>query len=340
MSPSALREIGIGFLWRLLGGGRPNTRTEIQSGAADGATSDSEIAVLSEPRATPIALPVGVAAACPYCGALLDPAPERGRLCPRCRRPIVVRRVDGRRVLLTREALEVFEAERDRESKETTWTTERDRWLSLAKGVSAPVNRVARLGAVPPSGAAVAASKELYLAAAERAVRTARREKRWDEVARIRRMQAAALFRASGSAIPPPDEVVTLHRAWSAAALRSLVGFGAQVELVATGCCAICGRDNGRAFRIAAELRTQRLPHAGCPKGLCACDWWPLTDTKARRRGVRRQAPPRAGAAPVADAASGSAPAPQADAAVGPEPVADAAVGPAPAVESDAASER
>jgi hypothetical protein len=222
--------------------------------------------VPGEPRTTPTALRRGASAACPYCGALLAPGPERGRLCPRCRRRIVVRRVDGRRVLLTQEALDVFEAERDRETKERTWTRERRRWLALAKGVSARVNRVARLGAVPPSEAVVVASKDLYLAAAERAVRTARRDKRWDQVARIRREQAAALYRASGSAIPPPDEVVTLHHAWSAAALRSLIGFGAQVELVAAGCCPICERDNGRAFRIAAELRAQRLPHAGCPK--------------------------------------------------------------------------
>jgi hypothetical protein len=213
-------------------------------------------------------------------------------LCPRCRRRIVVRRVDGRRVLLTAEALDIFEAERDRETKERTWTGERRRWLALAKGVSAPVNRVARLVAVMPSEAVVEASKDLYLAAAERAVRAARRDKRWEEVARIRREQAAALYRASGSAIPPPDEVVTLHRAWSEAALRALVGFGAQVELVAAGCCAICERDNGRAFRIAAELRAQRLPHAGCPKGLCPCDWWAVPDAKARGVGKRRKRSP------------------------------------------------
>ncbi len=283
-----------------------------------------------EPLATPTALPRGATATCPYCATLLDPAPERGRLCPRCRRRIVVRRVDGRRVLLTTEALDVFEAERDRETNERTWTDERRRWLALAKGVSAPVNRVARLAALRPSEAVVVASKDLYLAAAERAVRTARRDKHWDKVARIRREQAAALYRASGSAIPPPDEVVTLHRAWSAAALRSLVGVGAQVELVAAGCCAICERDNGRAFRIAAELRAQRLPHAGCPKGLCPCDWWPLPDAKARGRRVRRQASPRAG--PV--------PAPAADPAAEPAPVDDPAAGSVSAVDPDPASLR
>jgi hypothetical protein len=259
--------------------------------------------VPDEPRATPTALRSGASAACPYCGALLDPAPERGRLCPRCRRQIVVRRVDGRLVLLTQEALDVFETERDRDTKERTWTGERGSWLALAKGVSAPANRIARLVAAPPSETVVVASKDLYLTAAERAVRAARRDKHWKEVARIRRQQAAAMYRASGSAIPPPDEIVALHRAWSAAALRSLVGVGRQVELVAAGCCAICQRDNGRAFRIAAELRAQRLPHADCPKGLCPCDWWPLPDAKAPEPRVRRRVSPRVdtASAPVAD---------------------------------------
>jgi hypothetical protein len=192
-------------------------------------------------------------------------------------------------VLLTQEALDVFEAERDRETKERTWTGERGSWLALAKGVSAPTNRIARLVALPPSEAVVVASKDLYLTAAERAVRAARRDKHWKEVARIRRQQAAALYRASGSAIPPPDEIVALHRAWSAAALRSLVAFGGHVELVAAGCCATCKRDNGRAFFIAAELRADRLPHLGCPKGLCPCDWWPLADMAPRGRRVRRR---------------------------------------------------
>jgi hypothetical protein len=201
-------------------------------------------------------------------------------------------------VLLTKEALAVFEAQRERETNERAWTGERRRWLAMANGVSAPENRVARLASAPLSEAVVAASKDLYLVAAERAVRTARRDKRWEEVARIRREQAAAMYRASGSAMPPPDEVVMLHRAWSAAALRSLAGFGNQVELVAVGCCAVCERDNGRAFRITAELRAQRLPHEGCPKGLCPCDWWPLPGAKARARRVGHRASP--GASPVA----------------------------------------
>jgi hypothetical protein len=295
------REIGIGFLRRILGSDRVGARTEETPAVlpeAKASESEGNPGVEAEAAAT-ATLPVKpiTSAACPYCGVLLDPAPERGRLCPRCRRKIVVRRVEGRLVLLTEEALDVFEGERDRETKERAWTVEQRNWLGLAKSVSAPEDRIARLSAARPSEAIVVAARELYLATAERGVRTARREKRWEEVARIRRAQAAALYRASGSAVPPPEDVVALHREWSAAALRFHAGIGAQVELVASGCCAICGRDNGRAFTIAAELRGQRLPHQGCPKGLCPCDWWPLPGEKPRAKRARRRDPGQSGTA-------------------------------------------
>ena len=232
-----------------------------------------------------------LSALCPYCAVLLDPPPERGRLCPRCRRPIVVRRVNGRLVLLTREALDVFESERDREANERLWTSERRRWLTLAKSVAAPARKVARLETAPPAEGAIESAKELYLASLEKAVRAARRARRWSELARIRRDQAAALFRAAGSPVPPPDEIVALHREWSIAALRAASAVGMDAELVSAGCCAVCNKDDGRPFRIAAELKASRLPHAGCPKGLCACDWFPLPDTRTPGRRKKRSAP-------------------------------------------------
>ena len=272
--------------------------------SATEATIDRALAPIP---ATPAAPKNDTAAACPYCAVLLDPAPERGRLCPRCRRPIVVRRVNGRRVLLTKEALDVFEAERGRESREHVLVSERRRWLALARGVSAPAQRVAKLEAALPSDAAVAASKDLFMSAAEQAARSARREKHWREVARIRREQAAALYREAGSPIPPPDDVVALHRAWSEAALNSLAGFGPQVELVSSGCCHVCQQDDGRVFRIAAELKVERLPHVGCPKGLCACDWWPLPGSKAKAKA--KSARPRAASSAGSSSATPADPA-------------------------------
>ena len=124
--------------------------------------------------------------------------------------------------------------------------------------------------------------------AAERAVRAARRDKRWDEVARIRRRQAAALFEEAGSSTPPADEIVALYREGVAATLRALATVSRDAELVGASCCPACRVDNERTFRIADELRAPRLPHADCPRGICSCDWWPAVRNRATKRRRRR----------------------------------------------------
>ena len=82
-----------------------------------------------------------------------------------------------------------------------------------------------------------------------------------------------------------------------AANLRALQAVTREVELVGAACCAACRADDERIFKIADELRTPRLPHAGCPKGLCACDWWPVMRKPVTKR--RRRAAPTAAAPPA-----------------------------------------
>jgi hypothetical protein len=130
--------------------------------------------------------------------------------------------------------------------------------------------------------------------AVERAVRESRREKHWEVVARLRRQQAAALYEEAGSRPPPSAEIVALHRDAIAATLRDVSAVARNVELVGAACCPACRADNEKVFKIVDELRTPRLPHAGCPHGLCACDWWPallLPPSKRRRRRASGTAP-------------------------------------------------
>ncbi len=210
---------------------------------------------------------------CPYCAVLLDPPPTGGKRCDRCRQPIVVKHVDGRAVYLTRAAVEVFEAERRRLASAARFTRERDRWLRLAAAAGAPEVRVARLTAARLTEDVVAAARTLYLATAERSFAAAKREHRWVDAGRIGRAHALALQRVAGSGLPPPDEAVTTHRDAVAAELRGLTEVARNAELVAAGCCDACRAEAGVTVRIAAELRAPRLPHAGCPKGLCRCRW-------------------------------------------------------------------
>jgi hypothetical protein len=285
------------FLRRLFGPDprEPATR---DPGEPDPATAD---ATPSEPQLPPA--PTGLP--CPYCAMLLDPPPARSRLCPRCRQPIVPRRVEGRLVLLTQAAVTVFEAQRQREVDERTWTAARRRWLRLAQEVKAPAARRSKLAAAPISADVVASSRALYLSAAERAVKAARREKHWGEVGHLRREQATALFEESGSPVPLPDEIAALHRDGMVAVLRSLAPLARDVELVSAECCPACRAEAGQTFRITDEIRVGRLPHAGCPKGLCHCDWWPAVVAPGRRRRRRPTPPARPTAAPGVSAMEG-----------------------------------
>ena len=256
----------------------------------------------SEPDPEPAVPTPVVQVACPNCGVILDPPPSSTRLCPRCRRRIVVRHSDGRAIYLTEAAVEVFEAERRRVVDEQTWTRQRRNWLQLARLVGAPSDRRQKLAAAPLSASTVAAAQALYLTTAERAARTARRDKAWEDVARIRQRQAAALFEDAGSPLPPPDEILDLYREGVAATLRGLSNVAREAELVGASCCPACRADNERIFRISDELKVARLPHPDCPRGLCACDWWPAVKKPPKKR-PRRAAPASVAAQPAPDAA-------------------------------------
>ncbi len=268
-----------------------------------------EAATASRPRRPP-PQPARQLPACPYCAIVLDPPPERNRLCPSCRQPIIVRRVDGRLVLLPDAALPVFERERNRTADEARWLTEREGWLKLAETVNVPVAKRSKLARADLSAASVAEARELYLSGAEAAVRTARRGKRWSEVALIRRAQASALYREAGGSPPPSPDVVELHREGMLAELRSMAELSGHAELVGAGCCPACRANDGKVFPIAAELASPRLPHEACPKGLCGCDWW---IAMVAPKPPRKKRPRKAAAAPPSgtnDAAAADAPEP------------------------------
>jgi hypothetical protein len=286
--------VRIGFIRWLLGRDRPDDQVDVP--------------VEVVPQATPAPsteLPALVATvACPYCAVLLEPPPERTRLCPRCRRRIVVRHVEGRAVYLTEAAVEVFEGERRNEVERETWTRERRHWLDLARLAGVPPDRRRRLAGAALTAATVQQSRTLYLAAAERAVRAARRDKHWDDVARIRSRQAAALYQEAGGNPPPQDEIVALYREGVAATLRAIAPVARDAELVGASCCPACRADNEDVFRIADELRVPRLPHPGCPRGLCACDYWPALPDPAKKR-RRRRVSPAGSAVPVPGPSNG-----------------------------------
>ncbi|MEI7745127.1 MAG: hypothetical protein WCK58_15430, partial [Chloroflexota bacterium] len=193
-------------------------------------------------------------------------------------------------VYLAESAVAAFEAARKHEADVKRWEAERLRWLRLASSVAAPEARITKLAGSPITAQVVEQSRVLYLLAADREIKAARHEKRWVDLATIREHQAAALWAAAGSPMPPPDDIVALSREGKAAVLRFLASQSPRVELVSSGCCRACAVDDGRTFKVTDELRTPRLPHAACSKGLCSCTWWVAIGIERKKRKRRRAA--------------------------------------------------
>jgi hypothetical protein len=149
-----------------------------------------------------------------------------------------------------------------------------------------------------PSEQAVGGARTLYLTTVERAFRTARRDRDWDGAARLRREEAALLYRVAGSPIPPPSDVVAMYQEGVTAELRGIAEISRNAELVSARCCAACRGDDRVVVRIAQELRALRLPHTGCPKGLCRCQWdLAARDRMTINRYLQRRPGPEAGVA-------------------------------------------
>ena len=245
--------------------------------------------------ATPPAIPILGAALCPYCARLLQPPPTASRHCPRCRQQIVVKRVEGHVAYLTEAAIAVFEAERRKEADAERFSRDRDRWLKLAGAARAPAGSIRRIASAHASPEVVEAARALYTTAVDRAFQSAKRGRRWEDAARVRRDQAAALHRMAGSPKPPADEAVAVHREGVAAELRGLAEIVRDAELVSGDCCETCRIDDRRIVTISKELATPSLPHQGCPRGLCRCGWDLATrDREAVLRYLRRRPRPAA----------------------------------------------
>jgi hypothetical protein len=281
-------------------GSRPTTtRTRTRRAESPSAPTTTPIAKPAAPRTMSrtartrtrrAPVPVPVAAYCPYCATRLEPPPTTSKRCDRCRQRIVVKRINGAAVFLTEAAVLVFDAQRERVRNSARWVRDRDRWLGFAAAAGAPAERVRQVGSARVSVDVVAAARRLYVTTVDKAFRAARNARDWDAAARLRREEAGVLHRIAGASVPPTAEFVTIYREGVAAELKGIAEIARDAELVSARCCDACRGDDKAIARISTELRTPRLPHAGCPKGLCRCRWDLATrDRQTLRRYLRRR---------------------------------------------------
>lgn len=268
----------------------PITRSQRSTSRARLDTSSARRSPTVRPTSTTAGSPPPSPASCPYCALLLQPAPASSQRCVRCRQRIIVKHIEGRAVYLTEAALPVFVAERRRIAASGRLTRERDRWLRLAAAAGAPAESQARLVAARLSEGAVEAARTLYLTTVDRAFRAAKRDHDWEAASRIRREKATSLYRVAGSPLPPPADLVAMFQEGVVAELRGIAEISRDAELVGATCCDVCRADDRLISRISIELRVPRLPHGGCPRGLCRCRWeLAERDRTTMRRYLRRR---------------------------------------------------
>ena len=147
------------------------------------------------------------------------------------------------------------------------WSAERTEWLGRAARVKAPADELARLAAATLTAAVVERSRALYLDGAERAVRAARRKAEWSTVARIRRDEAAALYAEAGHPVPPPEDVVVLHREGMLAELHAIAATTQFAELVSARCCPACRAGDGTSVQDHHRAADAAPAPRGLPQG-------------------------------------------------------------------------
>jgi hypothetical protein len=272
-------ETGVDSLYEALAVREPNVRPQPRQGQRSGRAAAKERR-RAHPRSE--ARPC-----CPYCAVLLEQLPETDDRCPRCRQRMIVLSVGARVAILAEAALPFFEAERQNEER---WTSDRQRWLELARESGTGSDDRPELVGELISEGDVAAARAWYMSSADRAFRVAERDRQWDEAARIRYAQAGVLSTIAGSSGPPSDEVVRLHRDGLAADLQALGEVARNAEVRGESCCETCRADDHRVVQLAEELRSPTLPHEGCPDGLCRCRWFLTTrDRELLAALLRRQ---------------------------------------------------
>lgn len=205
--------------------------------------------------------------ACPYCGAVLDPAPERNRKCPHCGERIVVRtrRSDGAKVLLTEAGAREFDKERKQEAA-------RNKALRRAQNIGASESDFQRVERELAEKWGYAPPRDVFWRLASEAAMAAMRTGDEHQLSMVYWEQARLLFEEG-------REHLQIQREAEKAALHRYAEDGVSRVEISAGECAVCRADDGRRFSVSDALEKLPIPKEHCENGWCKCTWLPVVES-------------------------------------------------------------
>jgi hypothetical protein len=236
----------MGFLQKLFGGGQ-------------------------QPRRAPRQI---AAVACPYCGVILDPPPQRNRKCPACKESIIVRtrRADGAKVLLTAADGKEFDKQRHTEAV-------RNSALHHARNIGASDRDFERTEQELAAKWGTAASpRDAFWQLANKTVVAAIKNADWARLSTVYWEQALYMCELGEPHLHLQKEASKAELRRYAAEFADLATgrSGLRVEVLANGCCDVCAKNHGRRYSISEALELLPIPNGACEREWCNCGWTPV----------------------------------------------------------------
>ena len=207
--------------------------------------------------------------ACPYCGALMEPAPQRSRKCPECEQRIVVRtqRGTGGKQLLTVEEAARLDAQRKAKAARNK-ALRRIEWLGVTdRDFDVRERQLAeQWGTDPHPG-------DVFWSIANEKITALGSEGQWHELSMLYQQMGAHLLdegKPHRRLQQQAHEAELRHLAtlseWEPEGRRRAV-------ILANACCDACEQLDGQVFTFEEAMDAIPLPPEVCEREWCNCLW-------------------------------------------------------------------
>lgn len=219
----------------------------------------------SRPGARPV-----VAAACPYCGVILDPPPQRNRKCPACKENIIVRtrRADGAKLFLTAADGRAFDEQRKKEAARNSALRHARNIGIVDHAFQQKEQALAKKWDSDP--------RDVFWALANEAVISAMKAGDWHRLSMIYWEQALFMCEQGQPHLDLQREASKSQLREIAATYADLATGGHsfnKVEILGNACCDVCRKNHGRRFSIRDALEMLPIPNEACEEDWCNCIW-------------------------------------------------------------------
>jgi predicted RNA-binding Zn-ribbon protein involved in translation (DUF1610 family) len=221
----------------------------------------------SSPKAT-LQMPV----ACPTCGVVLDPPPQRSRNCTECGSKIVIRtdRTAKQKVYLTSEGAAAFDVE-----KAAASAKKKALKRTQAIGLTTADYEATAAELTEEFGTQAGPGDVFWKLANEELLRLGNPRRNGYDMQQIHMQMALQLKDEGRSAVPIQRKGHKDRLWWEKTQIDAVDGDASQwrTAAIANACCDQCEQFDGRTYTFKEAIEKMPLPPDDCTSDWCNCSW-------------------------------------------------------------------